>query len=211
MHFLGLFRCCRNPSTDGPNRFIGNNDGRHGRCGQMKQAVHQLSENESCGLTGFTNGKRLSAAEDRGHPGSKNRIHLIPDDFIRLAKSLPALRVSCDDMTNAEVSQHRQTDLPGKGTGWGGMAILSCDLQRSTIGLLAEHLQMRKGRRHDHLTGERMRQPHQDGPEQLPAGLQTRIHLPVRGNHRGSDRHLLSIWCTKIRRMPFLIFTRAAI
>src|SRR5678816_3340987 len=110
----------------------------------MKQTFKQLGLNKPGVLSGGSDFKRLSTAENRNEPGLQDHVHFCPDQGICFSKNLSSFRMSDNHIPGSHFFKHADRHLSCKSSGFFMKAVLCTYLAVSYTHLRAhetpEHL-----------------------------------------------------------------------
>src|SRR4030042_5322619 len=114
MDFLSLFGSGRLARSNGPDRFISNDDASHLLLTDIFEPSWHLPLNHSKGLPPFPLLQGLPDTEDHFKPLAESGPYFSVHCLICLSKKLTPLRVAEDPIMAAHPFEHRRGDLPGK-------------------------------------------------------------------------------------------------
>jgi hypothetical protein len=115
----GRFAC-----SDGPNRFVGDDDGHRLSSRDSRQNAARLAHQHFVGFAGLAFGQDFSHAHDRDQLVRQRGLQLLVDQIVGLGKILPPLGVAEDDVGRPDGLQHQGRDLAGVGALVGEVHIL---------------------------------------------------------------------------------------
>ena len=142
-----------------------------------------LNGNDLSGDIGFPLFQCLAYAQNHLQPAVESGTHPLGDRFIGLAKILPALAVTDDDILHTQLLEHRCGDFSGKGSALCPVAVLGADLYIGSLGQCQRCLQIGVRRAQHDLTIRVLYQRQQFGDECLCLGT-VFVHFPVAGDDR---------------------------
>lgn len=181
MHLGNVTRGCGIARADGPNRLIGHNQP---FCSHTDgDRALELPGNHRQRLAGRPLAGGFADTDNRHQPGGQRRFRLGPDQCITFTVVGAPLGVAEDDVTAAQIAQHRAGSITGVRARGRRVAVLSANMNAGAPKNLRHQRDMKKRRANQQLAG---------GTRGLAACLEVfgqgpgvsrqAIHFPIAGN-----------------------------
>ncbi len=134
VRFGGHFGRCGFAGADGPDRLIGDDDGRGGLGGDAGECTGDLGLQNLLGQAAFALGKHFADADDGDDAVLERGVELLVDDLVGLGEILAALGVADEGVRAADGHQLADGGLAGVGALFGEVDVLRADGDVGAVG-----------------------------------------------------------------------------